>query len=169
MTSLICGPQKGMIQINKTQRDSQKTNLWLPGRRDSYGFGEGHVCTAIFKMGNQQKTTVQYMELCSMSCVSLDGRRCGGRMDTCVLSLTLCCSPETTSTLLIKYNPIQNKKVKVWDEKVKTQKHCSIYENNFMSRRISRVSSRTRIKPRSPSFKGCSLPSESLEKLLQYQ
>ena len=55
MTSLICGPQKGMIQINKTQRDSQKTNLWLPGGRDSQGFGEGHVCTAIFKMDNQQK------------------------------------------------------------------------------------------------------------------
>ena len=38
----------------------------------------------------------------------------GGRMDTCIyMAEFLCCSPETTTTLLIYYTPIQNKKFKV--------------------------------------------------------
>ena len=33
-----------------------------------------------------------------------------GRMDTCVrMAESLCCSPETVTTLLIGYTPIQNK------------------------------------------------------------
>lgn len=31
---------------------------------------------------------------------------------------TLCCSPETATTLLIGYIPIQNKKFEVWEEKI---------------------------------------------------
>ena len=46
----------------------------------------------------------------------------GGEWIHVYVSLTLCCSPETTTTLLIKYNPIQIKKFKVWDEKVKNTK-----------------------------------------------
>ena len=48
----------------KTERDSQtlRTNLGVLGRRmrgrDSYGVGDGHVHTAIFKMNNQQGPTV---------------------------------------------------------------------------------------------------------------
>ena len=35
-----------------------------------------------------------------------------GRMDTCVcMAESLCCSPETTTTLLMGYTPIQNKKL----------------------------------------------------------
>ena len=34
-----------------------------------------------------------------------------GRMDTCMAE-SLLCSPETITTLLIKYTPIQNKKFK---------------------------------------------------------
>ena len=38
-----------------------------------------------------------------------------GRMDTCLcMAECLCCSSETTTTLLIGYSPIQNKKFKVW-------------------------------------------------------
>ena len=44
--------------------------------------GEGHVNTAIFKAGSQQGPVVWHMEICSVSCGSLDGRGLGGRMDT---------------------------------------------------------------------------------------
>ena len=55
------------------------------------------------------------MELCSMLCAqccpSLDGTGVWGRMDTCIrMAESLHCSPETITTLLISYSPIQNKK-----------------------------------------------------------
>ena len=43
------------------------------GRRDSWGVWDGHIHTAILKIGNQQGPTVQHLELCSMLCGSLDG------------------------------------------------------------------------------------------------
>ena len=49
---------------------------------------------------------------------SLDGRGVWGRIDTCIcVAESLCCSPETTTTLLIGYIPIQNKKFKVQGKK----------------------------------------------------
>ena len=55
------------------------------------------------------------MELCSMLCASLDGRGVWGRMDTglCVAE-SLLHSPETVTTLLIGYTPVQNKKYDIW-------------------------------------------------------
>ena len=48
-----------------------------------------------------------------MLCGGLGERRVGGRMDTCVcMAESLCCLPETVTTLLIGYIPIQNKKFK---------------------------------------------------------
>ena len=48
-----------------------------------------------------------------MLCASLDGRRVWGRMDTfACMAKSLHCPPETTTTLLIGYTPIQNKKLK---------------------------------------------------------
>ena len=53
------------------------------------------------------------MELCSILCGSLDGRVVSGRMDTCIcIAGSLCCSPDTTTALLISYIPIQSKKLK---------------------------------------------------------
>jgi len=53
------------------------------------------------------------MGLCSRLCDSLDGRGVWGRMDTCVRMAESLCSPsETTTTLLVNYTPIQNKKLK---------------------------------------------------------
>ena len=49
---------------------------------------------------------------------SLDGRRVWGRMDTCVcMAGSLLYSPETITTLLIGYNPIQNKKFFIKERK----------------------------------------------------
>ena len=75
------------------------------GRRDFKGIWDGHVHTAIFKMYNQQESTVQHMELCSKLCCSLDGR---GRTDACICTAeSLHCPPETITTLLIGSTPIQ--------------------------------------------------------------
>ena len=66
---------------------------------------------AIFKMDNRQGPAVEHKEFCSVLCGSLDGRGVWGRVDTCVcMAEAPCCSPETITTLLIIYTPIQNKK-----------------------------------------------------------
>ena len=50
------------------------------------------------------------MELCSLLHGSLDKREFGGKMDTCIfMAESLYCLPETITTLLISYTPIQNK------------------------------------------------------------
>ena len=62
-------------------------------------------------MGNQQKALVQHMELCSMLCGSLDGKAVLGRMDTCICMVeSLCCSPETITTLAVN-QPIPQYKI----------------------------------------------------------
>ena len=71
-----------MIQMYSLpkQKDSdlRKQTCGCQWGRDSWGVLEGHVHTAICKMDNQQGPIVQHMELCSMLCGSLDGRRFGG-------------------------------------------------------------------------------------------
>ena len=75
---------------------------------------DGLVHAAIFKMNNQQGPIVQHMGLCSMLCAGLDWRETRGRTDTCMCRAeSLHCSPKTTTTLLIGYTLIQNRKLKV--------------------------------------------------------
>ena len=63
-------------------------------------------------MDKQQVPTVEHREPCSMLCGSLNRRRVWGRMDTCVcMAETLCCSPQTLTTLLISYTSIQASQV----------------------------------------------------------
>ena len=60
---------------------------------------------AIFKMDNQQESTVYHMELCLMLYGSLDESGVWGRMDTCVyMAESLLCSHETITTLLINHS-----------------------------------------------------------------
>ena len=62
-------------------------------------------------MDNQQGPTIQHRELCSMLCGSLDWMGVWGRMDTrTCMAESLCCPPETITTLLISYTPMKNKK-----------------------------------------------------------
>ena len=64
----------------------------------------------MFKTDNQQGSTVQHMELCSMLRGSWDGRGVQGKMDTCMcMAESLCQSSETITTLLIGYTPRKNK------------------------------------------------------------
>ena len=58
------------------------------------------------------------MELRSILCASLVGKGVAGRMDTYVcMAETLRCSPETSTSFLMDYTPIQNKKFKVTKKK----------------------------------------------------
>ena len=64
-------------------------------------------------MNNQQGLTVKHWEVYSMLCDSLDGRGVWRRMDACIsMAESLCCPPESITTLLIGYVPIENKNLK---------------------------------------------------------
>ena len=81
-----------------------RVNLWLPGEmygaRDSEGVWDGHIHTAIFKMGNQQGPAVWHRGLRSVSWGSLGGRAVWERTDTGVcLAESFCCPPETITIL----------------------------------------------------------------------
>ena len=83
----------------ETEKNSQtqKMKLWLSGGRDIQGVWKGHVHAAVFKLDNQQGSTVQHMEPYSMLCASPDRRGVWRRMDTCIcMAESLRCSPETT-------------------------------------------------------------------------
>ena len=69
--------------------------------------------TAIFKMDTQQGPIILHMELYSVLYARLNGSGVWGRMDTCIcMAKSLCCPPETITTLLISYTPIENEKSK---------------------------------------------------------
>ena len=89
-------------------------NLMVPrerdGGRDSQGVWDGYGHTALSNMENQQGPAGQHRGFCSVSCGSLDGREVWRRMDPCLcMAEPLCCPPETITTQLIGYTPIQNK------------------------------------------------------------
>ena len=66
-------------------------------------------CTNLHS--NQQGSTMLHMELCPMLPSGLDGRGVWERMDARIcMAESLCFSPETITTLLIGYIPVQNKK-----------------------------------------------------------
>ena len=46
---------------------------------DIQGVWDGHVHTAVFKTDNQQGPAVEHKELCSVLCVSLEGREFRGQ------------------------------------------------------------------------------------------
>ena len=61
-----------------------ENKLMVARGKDGGRVWDRHVHTTIFKMHNQQAPTIQYRELFSMLCGSLDGRGVWGRMDVCV-------------------------------------------------------------------------------------
>ena len=60
-------------------------------------------------MDNQQGPTVGHREFYSILCNHLNGKRIWKRIDTCIfITVSLCCTPKTNTTLLINYTPIKN-------------------------------------------------------------
>ena len=69
MWNLKAKKKKKKIQMNlftKQTHRRQKQSYGYQGERDSQGVWDGHVHTAISKMGKQQGPTAQYREICSM-------------------------------------------------------------------------------------------------------
>ena len=82
-------------------KKGQDSDAWIllgDGRCPTEGICTLHVCTAIFKMDNQQRPTVEHGELCSMLCGSLDGRRVWKRMDICICMAEFLFCPQETIT-----------------------------------------------------------------------
>ena len=97
-------------------RETHRLRIWTYGCWDEGIVREfGKV---MYTLLDSKWITSKHMELYSVLCGSLDGTGVRGRMDTCLcMAESLCCSPESTTTSLISYTPIQNKKFKVWKEK----------------------------------------------------
>ena len=84
-------------KTEETHRLGERT--WGKGQE---GVWDGHVHTAVFKMGNKQGPAVQHRELHSALCGSLDGKGVWGRMDTGTCTTeSRHCSLETITTLFI--------------------------------------------------------------------
>ena len=87
-------------------------------------------------MDNQQRPAVEHRELCSGLCASPDGRGAVGRMGTCMcMAESLRRSPETMTTLLIGYTPIQN----VFGVKKKGKKKESLVKEKKKTRCVSQL------------------------------
>ena len=101
------------IPYIKNVKRNDTNELMVAGGKDrgraSQGFGDGHEHTAVFKTDNQQDPSVLlYNTGNSAPCYVaawVGGKF--GRTDTCMcMAETLCCPPETITTLLIGYAPI---------------------------------------------------------------
>ena len=117
MTSLLHAIKKEMILMNLLTKWKETHRL----REQNHGCRWGgtirefgmDVCTLLYlKWNKQQGSAIEYVELCSVVCGSLDRRGVWGRKDTCICTESLCYSPESITTLLTDYTPIQNYKIK---------------------------------------------------------
>ena len=119
--SLLCGILKKWHKWTYLQNRNRLTDiedelmlLGGNGGGERLGVWDWHVHTAIFKIDNQQGPAVQHRELCSILCNNLNGKRIWKRIDTCVhITESLCCTPETNTTLLINYTPIDRKSTRL--------------------------------------------------------
>ena len=96
-------------RLTDLENELMVTRGWVGGGgwRDRVWVWDWHAHNAIFKIDNQQGPTVQHRELCSIFCNNLNGKRIWKRLDTCIcITESLCCTPETNTTLLINYTPI---------------------------------------------------------------
>ena len=69
---------------------------------------------------NNNYSTLKNRELCSIFCSKVNGKRIWKRINTHIcITESLCCTPETNTTLLTNYEPIKNEKGKhcMWDSK----------------------------------------------------
>ena len=92
------------------QKESHRLRKWTHGGEGMAGdFRKVMYTLLCLEWITKRNLLLQHMELCSVFCVRLDGRGVWGRMDTCIcMAESLRCLPETITTLLIGYTPIQN-------------------------------------------------------------
>ena len=117
------------------------------GRRDSQRAWDGHACAAVFKMGNQHGSPVQSMDLRSVSCSSLNGRRVCRRVDACIcMAESLHCLPETITTSnrlypSTKFKSLMKKKKFLYFKVAKVTPSCWKYSNTEIINIKKKVSS----------------------------
>jgi len=81
----------------------------ISGGRDSQGLWEDYVYTAVFKMHNQLKPLCSTWNSAQHYVPAWMKSEVWERMDICMcMAESPHCSPETNTTLLIGYSPIQN-------------------------------------------------------------
>ena len=103
MSSLLSRILKERTQMNLPNRKrlTDLANLWLPrgGKGTLREFGMD-MYTLLYLKDLLYSTKNSAQQLCG----NLDGRGVWGRMDTCIcMTESLCCSPETITTLLTGY------------------------------------------------------------------
>ena len=118
MSSLLSRILKERTQMNLPNRKrlTDLANLRLPrgGEGTLREFGMDMYTLLYLKWTTNKDLLYSTKNSAQQLCGNLDGRGVWGRMDTCIcMAESLHCSPETTTILLISYNPIQNKKFKV--------------------------------------------------------
>ena len=100
------------------QKESHRLRKWTHGGKGMAGDFRKVMNTLLcLEWITKRNLLLQHMELCSVLCVRLDGRGVWGRMDTCIcMAESLHCLPETITTLLISYTPMQNKqkRLELW-------------------------------------------------------
>ena len=90
----------------KNRRPEQRRSLFLPLPKVEWEL-------TVMGVTSYDRMSHVLVKICpaSMICGSLGGKGVWGRMDPCIcMAESLSCSPETITTLLISYTPIQNKK-----------------------------------------------------------
>ena len=130
----------------------------LLGRRDSWGVWDGHVHTALFKMHHEQGPAAELRELCSV----LMGEGLGGQWThVCAWLGPLGCSPETATALFIFC--VKCESCSVVSDSLRPHTVHRILQTRILewvAFPFSRGSSQPGIKPRSPTLKVGSLPTE---------
>ena len=115
---IISSPRKGpdskydfyQVLVNFAAGSSQKNRKLSHSRPWTLCIG---MRTVLSKKCLEDLPRVEHRELRSVLRGSLDGRGVWRRMDTCIcMAESIWCSPETVTTLLIGYTPIQIKKFK---------------------------------------------------------
>ena len=166
-----------MIQMNLFKKQKQThRELWLPRGNDGgkgYGAWDQHVHTAVFKMDNQKGPTAQHRKLWSMLCDSLDGRGVWERTDTCTyMAESLCCVPETITTLLMSCNHSSLMSNSLWPHGLWPARLFCPWNSPSKNTRVGSHSllqgdlPDPGIKPESPTLQADSLLSEPPEKSL---
>ena len=114
MTSLICGIYKEMIQMNSVikQKETHRLRKWTHGCREEGIVRDfGNVMYTLRYLKWITNKNLRYSTWNSAQCYvpAWMGGGFRGRMDTLIhMAESLHCSPETITTLLIDYTPIQN-------------------------------------------------------------
>ena len=123
MASHICGIWKKMIQINviTEQKETHRLRKWTYGCQGEWIVRDfGKVIYTLLYLKWMTNEDLLYSAWNLAQCyIQLGWEELQGRIYTCMcMAESFHYSPATTTTFLIGYSPIQNKKFKDWGKKI---------------------------------------------------